>query len=96
MHSEGAAGEDQGHGVLAVRLELAIQRHLRGSETGNVGWRQLVGSSDAELRTLDWNHPFLGCITVCISIYQLGLFYFYFRFLWESKTRVYTDVLNSK
>ena len=51
MHSEGAAGEDQGHGVLAVRLELAIQRHLRGSETGNVGWRQLVGSSDAELRT---------------------------------------------
>ena len=75
MHSEGAAGEDQGHGVLlAVRLELAIQRHLRGSETGTVGWRQLVGSSDAELRTLDWNHPFLGCITVCISIYQLGLF----------------------
>ena len=57
-----------------MRLELAIQKHLRGSETRNVGWRQLVGSSNAELRTLDGKHPFYGCITVCISIYQLGLF----------------------
>lgn len=55
-------------------MELAVQRRLRGSETRNVGWRQLVRSSDAELRTLDWNHPFYGCITACISIYQLGLF----------------------
>lgn len=39
--------------AVGLRPGLPTQRHLRGSETGKVGWRQLVRSSNAELKTLD-------------------------------------------